>query len=61
MTTDAEWMVAQEADYNRGTFARMTARWRFPKPVEAISRDRQLEIALQVADKAREGDERTAS
>jgi len=50
MTTDAEWMVAQEAEYNRGTFARMTARWRFPKPVEAISRDRQLEIALRALD-----------
>ncbi|MFL0711645.1 MAG: hypothetical protein ACJLS2_02380 [Microcella pacifica] len=61
MSTDAEWMAAQERNYNRGTFAGMTRRWRFkpdPKPAPVIPVDRQLEIAMRVADKAREGGEK---
>lgn len=55
---DEQWMTAQERDYNRGTFAGMSKRWRFkpdPKPAPVIPVDRQLEIAMRVADKAREG------
>lgn len=52
MTTDAEWMARQERDYNRGTFAGMSRRWRFPKPAPVIPVDRQLEIAMRALDAA---------